>query len=35
VQGLIVNGSHVHHLFPRKHLKDRGLSRGYCSQLAN
>lgn len=35
VQDLILNRSDVHHLFPRKHLKDQGLSRGRYNQIAN
>jgi hypothetical protein len=32
---LILNKCDVHHLFPKKHLKDQGLSRGRYNQIAN
>jgi len=35
VQDLLLNRSDVHHLFPRKYLKDQGLSRGQYNQIAN
>lgn len=35
VQDLILNHSDVHHVFPRKLLKDQGLSRGRYNQIAN
>jgi hypothetical protein len=35
VQDLILNRSDVHHIYPRKHLKDQGLSRGRYNQIAN
>lgn len=35
VQDLLLNRSDVHHLFPRKYLKDRGVSRGQYNQIAN
>src|SRR5690606_8230427 len=34
-QDLILNRSDVHHLFPRRHLKGQGLSRGRYNQIAN
>jgi len=35
VQDLLLNRSDVHHLFPRKYLKDQGLQRGQYNQIAN
>ena len=35
VSDLILNRSDVHHLFPRKYLKDLGLQRGQYNQIAN
>lgn len=35
VQDLLLNRSDVHHLFPRKYLKDQGLGRGQYNQIAN
>jgi hypothetical protein len=35
VTDLILNRSDVHHLFPRKHLKEQGLQRGQYNQIAN
>lgn len=35
VQDLILNRSDVHHVFPRNHLKKKGLSRGQYNQVAN
>lgn len=35
VQDLLLNRADVHHLFPRKYLKDQGLSRGQYNQIAN
>jgi len=35
VQDLILNQSDVHHLFPRNHLKMKGLNRGRYNQIAN
>ena len=35
VQDLILNQSDVHHLFPRNHLKKKGLNRGRYNQIAN
>ena len=35
VQDLLLNRSDVHHLFPRKYLKDKGLQRGHYNQIAN
>ncbi len=32
---LILNKCDVHHLFPKKHLKDQGLGRGRYNQIAN
>ena len=32
---LLLNRSDVHHLFPRKHLKEQGLTRGQYNQIAN
>lgn len=32
---LLLNRSDVHHLFPRKYLKDQGLARGQYNQIAN
>ena len=32
---LILNKCDVHHLFPKKHLKDQGFSRGRYNQIAN
>lgn len=35
VPDLLLNRSDVHHLFPRKYLKDQGLQRGQYNQIAN
>jgi hypothetical protein len=35
VTDLLLNRADVHHLFPRQHLKDKGLSRGQYNQIAN
>ncbi len=35
VQDLIMNRSDVHHVYPKKHLKSQGLSRGRYNQIAN
>jgi hypothetical protein len=35
VQDLILNRSDVHHVFPRNHLKGKGLNRGRYNQIAN
>jgi hypothetical protein len=35
VNDLLLNRSDVHHVFPRKHLKNQGLSRGRYNQIAN
>lgn len=35
VTDLILNRSDVHHLFPRKYLKEQGLQRGQYNQIAN
>lgn len=35
VRDLLLNRSDVHHIFPKKHLKGKGLSRGYYNQIAN
>jgi hypothetical protein len=35
VLDLMLNHSDVHHVFPRKHLKDKGLTRGRYNQIAN
>lgn len=35
VLDLLLNRSDVHHVFPKKHLKGRGLSRGHYNQIAN
>jgi len=35
VSDLLLNRTDVHHLFPRKYLKDQGLSRGQYNQIAN
>jgi hypothetical protein len=35
VMDLLLNRSDVHHLFPRKYLKDQGLNRGRYNQIAN
>jgi hypothetical protein len=35
VQDLLMNRSDVHHVFPKKHLKDQGLARGRYNQIAN
>ena len=35
VTDLLLNRADVHHIFPRKYLKDRGLSRGQYNQIAN
>jgi len=35
VQDLLMNRSDVHHVYPQKHLKDQGLSKGKYNQIAN
>jgi len=35
VPDLLLNRSDVHHLFPRKYLKEQGLQRGHYNQIAN
>lgn len=35
VRDLLLNRSDVHHIYPRKHLKSQGLSRGKYNQIAN
>jgi hypothetical protein len=35
VLDLLLNRSDVHHVYPRKHLKSQGLSRGRYNQIAN
>ncbi len=35
VPDLLLNRSDVHHLFPRKYLKEQGLQRGQYNQIAN
>jgi hypothetical protein len=35
VPDLLLNRSDVHHLFPRKYLKEQGLGRGQYNQIAN
>lgn len=35
VQDLLLNRSDVHHIYPQKHLKGQGLSRGRYNQIAN
>lgn len=35
VLDLLMNHSDVHHVYPRKHLKEQGLSRGRYNQIAN
>lgn len=35
VQDLLMNRSDVHHVYPQKHLKGQGLSRGRYNQIAN
>jgi hypothetical protein len=35
VLDLMMNRSDVHHLYPKKHLKNQGLSRGRYNQIAN
>lgn len=35
VQDLLLNRSDVHHVYPKKHLKGQGLSRGRYNQIAN
>ncbi|EKD52240.1 MAG: hypothetical protein ACD_62C00078G0001 [uncultured bacterium] len=35
VQDLLMNRSDVHHIYPKKHLKKQGLSRGRYNQIAN
>ena len=32
---LLMNRSDVHHIYPKKHLKSQGLSRGRYNQIAN
>ena len=32
---LLLNRADVHHVYPKKHLKDAGLSRGNYNQIAN
>ena len=35
MRDLLLNRSDVHHVFPRNHLKKRGLQRGRYNQIAN
>lgn len=35
VRDLLLNRSDVHHVYPKKHLKEQGLSRGRYNQIAN
>ena len=35
VRDLLMNHSDVHHVYPRKHLKAQGLSKGRYNQIAN
>jgi hypothetical protein len=35
VRDLLLNRSDVHHVYPRNHLKSKGLSRGRYNQIAN
>lgn len=35
VQDLLLNRSDIHHVYPKKHLKAQGLSRGRYNQIAN
>jgi hypothetical protein len=35
VTDLLMNRADVHHIYPRQHLKDKGLSRGNYNQIAN
>ena len=35
VHDLLMNRSDVHHVYPQKHLKDQGLSKGKYNQIAN
>lgn len=35
VRDLLLNRGDKHHVFPRKHLKDKGLNRGRYNQIAN
>ncbi|MCC7015923.1 MAG: DUF262 domain-containing protein [Rhodospirillales bacterium] len=35
VNDLLMNRSDVHHVFPKKHLKEQGLARGRYNQIAN
>jgi hypothetical protein len=35
VRDLLLNRSDIHHIFPRNHLKKRGLQRGRYNQIAN
>jgi len=35
VNDLLLNRSDVHHVYPKKHLKDQGLTRGRYNQIAN
>ncbi len=35
VQDLLMNRSDVHHVFPKKHLKKQGLSKGRYNQISN
>lgn len=35
VRDLLLNRSDVHHIYPRNHLKNQGLSRGQYNQIAN
>ena len=35
VQDLVLNRSDVHHVYPKRHLKKQGLSRGQYNQIAN
>jgi len=35
VRDLVLNRSDVHHIFPRNHLKKRGMTKGRYNQIAN
>lgn len=35
VRDLLLNRTDVHHIYPKKHLKEQGLSRGRYNQIAN
>lgn len=35
VRDLVLNRADVHHIYPKKHLKSKGLSRGRYNQIAN